>query len=293
MAKAIRFQRQSQSEFYKLFSQLCGMHSAWEVWADFVSMSALSIANVFDRQGPVHDDRERQYQETIRRYLKEEREVFPQLFSAVVLALEEDPEQDFLGEMFSALGLNSHWKGQFFTPYHISHFMAEVAMNGVETQIERQGWVSVHDPCCGAGALLVAARNVMVRRKIPSTAVLYVAQDVDRTAALMCYIQLALLGCAGYVVVADSLRYPLTGHPLCPNAAPEHEVWYLPMYYHKGWQYRILWHSMDAILRGGSRVPSEIETAEKTAHTLPPPESAALPLILDLRATSTGQLTLF
>ena len=296
MAKAIRFLRQSQSEFYKLFSPLCGTHSAWEVWADFVSMSAVSIANVFDRQGPVHDDRERQYMETIRRYPKEEQKVFPRLLATMVMALEEDPEQDFLGEMFSALELNSHWKGQFFTPYNIGHLLAEATVDGVEERVERQGWVSVNDPCCGAGALLVAARNVMVRRNIPSTAVLFVAQDLDRTAALMCYLQLALLGCAGYVVVADTMQHPLTGDPLYPGASTEQEVWYLPMFYHRVWQQRILWRRMDAILSGGSRAQPQTVAVESTADTLPPPsppEPATPPLILELSATSTGQLTLF
>ena len=141
--------------------------------------------------------------------------------------------------------------------------------------------------------MLVAARNVLARRNIPSTAVLYIAQDLDRTAALMCYVQLALLGCAGYVVVADAIRYPLTGHPLCPGASSEQEVWYLPVYFHTVWQHRILWHRMDTILSSVPHPQSLAEAAEITEPALPPPEHAAPPLILDLRATSAGQLTLF
>ena len=292
MAKTVRFHRQSQDAFYKLFSQLCGAHSAWEVWADFVSMSAISIANAFDQKGAIHDDRERYYQERLRRYPKEEWEVFPKLLATVVLALEEDPEQDFLGEMFSSLELHNHWKGQFFTPYPISHFMAMSVLGRIETQLEKKGWVGVNDPACGAGVLLVAVRNVMARQNIPSTAALYVAQDIDRTAALMCYIQLALLGCAGYVVVADTLRSPLTGHLLCPSASPEHEVWYLPMYFHTVWQGRILWRRMDTILRGGTHAKLRTEIS---ADVPPPsqPEPAAPPFIPELNVTSTGQLTLF
>ena len=132
----------------------------------------------------------------------------------------------------------------------------------------------------------------MARQNIPSTATLYVAQDIDRTAALMCYIQLALLGCAGYVVVADTLRSPLTGHLLCPSASPEHEVWYLPMYFHTVWRGRILWRRMDTILRGGSHAKLRTEIS---ADVPPPsqPEPAAPPFIPELNVTSTGQLTLF
>ena len=83
--------------------------------------------------------------------------------------------------------------------------MSEITVTGLEDRIGEKGWVGIHDPCCGAGALLIAARNTMVRRKHGPAEALYVAQDIDRTAALMCYLQLSLLGCAGYVVVADSL----------------------------------------------------------------------------------------
>lgn len=48
---------------------------------------------------------------------------------------------------------------------------------------------------------------------------------------------------------------------------------------------------MDPVLRGGSRAqPLAAEIAEPA---LPPPEPAALALILELSATSAGQLTLF
>ncbi len=38
-------------------------------------------------------------------------------FAIVVEALERNPEQDFLGELYMELELGNHWKGQFFTPY--------------------------------------------------------------------------------------------------------------------------------------------------------------------------------
>ena len=61
-----------------------------------------------------------------------------------------------------------------------------------------------------------------------TTQALFVAQDIDRTAALMCFIQLSLLGCAGYVVIADSLIYPISGSALIPKFLPEHDVWFMP-----------------------------------------------------------------
>ena len=61
---------------------------------------------------------------------------------------------------------------------------------------QKQGWISVSDPACGAGALLIAFANECRRQHINyQTSVLFVAQDIDFLAGCMCYIQLSLLGC--------------------------------------------------------------------------------------------------
>ena len=47
-------------------------------------------------------------------------------------------------------------------------------------RIEKQGWISVSDPACGAGALLIAFANECRRQHINyQTSVLFVAQDID------------------------------------------------------------------------------------------------------------------
>lgn len=55
--------------------------------------------------------------------------------------------------------------------------------------------------------------------------ILFVAQDVDMIAALMCYIQLSLLGCSAVVKIGDSLTEPFT------EAEPITEQhWFTPFY---------------------------------------------------------------
>ena len=252
--KAIRFQKRSQAEFARQFMPLCNTKSSWEVWADFITISALSIANAMDQQGETHDAREKEYLGIINRYPKQEQQAFPALLAKLVEALEENPEQDFLGEMFMALDLGSHWKGQFFTPYSICQLMAAMAIDSRAEQIEARGWTSVHDPCCGAGALLIAARNEMVKRGLGPRQALYVAQDIDRTAALMCYLQLSLLGCAGYVIVGDTLTQPSvspTGSPLLITPQPGQEVWLMPALYDEVWAYRAQFEKVKYLMMQG------------------------------------------
>ena len=302
MARTVRFLKDSQVEFSKLFSELCRMKSSCEAWTDFVAMSATTIANAFDQEGPTHDEREQKYINTIKRYSKAEQEIFPKLFAVMVEALEHEPDQDFLGEMFMGLNMGDHWKGQFFTPYNVCRMMSEITVTDLEDRIEKKGWVGINDPCCGAGALLIAARNTMVRHKRGPRDALYVAQDIDRTAALMCYIQLSLLGCAGYVVVGDSLLHPVVGpggNPLLISPTPEQEIWLMPAFYDEVWAARIQWERMKLVLEdlGVMKPPQEPEqeapAPEDNPPEAPPIEEPAEPEPVLLNEGAGGQLTLF
>ena len=193
-----------KKEFCTLMGRFAFRYSRWQVWNDFLSLSALSLANVMP--GPEKEGREKRYRTIMDGYRKEEQEIFPQMLGLVVLALEEDPEQDFLGSLYHYLDLQQEQKGQFFTPYHICEFMSEsqFAEDGKVWQPDGRGYISVSDPACGAGAMLIAFANVARKHGINyQKHVLFVAQDIDRTAAMMCYIQLSLLGCPAVVAIGD------------------------------------------------------------------------------------------
>ena len=74
----------------------------------------------------------------------------------------------------------------------------------------------------------MAFANACTRQEINyQTSVLFTAQDIDYIVGLMCYLQLSLMGCAGYVVIGDTLRHPSTAldrRGLIPPARPEHMV---------------------------------------------------------------------
>ncbi len=222
--------RDYQKEFIQIFKRLSYRYSQWQIWNDFLYLSAVAMANVV----PVkeREEREKQYVSLINRYAKEEQELLTQLYAFVVLALEENPEQDFLGSLYHSLELNQHQKGQFFTPYHICQFMAEIQFAGKDMEeFQKKRYIRVSDPACGAGAMLVAFANASRKNGINyQEKVLFVAQDIDRTAGMMCYVQLSLLGCSTIVIVGDSLAHP--------GFHPENDVWYTPFYYLNQWRFR-------------------------------------------------------
>lgn len=224
-----------QKEIYEQFRYLSNRHGKWEVWSDFITLSACSLC-LSDRA-----QHEGEYAAIVKRYSKEEMVRFSKMFAYTVEALENNPDQDFLGDMFMTFDLSNTWRGQFFTPYSVSKMMAMMTAKDLNAKLEKQPWVSVIDPACGAGALLIAFAQECLRQKVNfQTSALFVAQDIDRTAALMCFVQLSLLGCPGYVVVGDSITNPVTGNSLLlPLKKPGQEIWYTPMLYTDTWQWRI------------------------------------------------------
>ena len=281
-----------QRTFVRLFDQACRRHSPWTVWADFVVMSAVGISNTVDKDHA--GEREKTYAALATKYDRSELECLSSMFAEVVNGLEENPNQDFLGDLFMALELGNEHKGQFFTPYSVCRMTAKMTYGkALEAKIDQRGWISVNDPACGAGALLVAfANECKLRHTNYQTSVLFVAQDIDHIVGCMCYIQLSLLGCPGYVVIGNSLTEPcsgIDGDPLIP--VPGDNIWYTPMYFRDAWHYRRLGQVMDRVIRAAPRQAEPQDVLETEAVPEPEPLDCPAPQLLD--ETGMGQLTFF
>lgn len=228
-------------DFLKVFKQLTYRHRPWDVWRDFITMFACSLSNPVDKSHC--DEREELYLKVFKRYSKQEQNLFPELCAHIIMALEINPEQDFLGDIFMELDLRNEHNGQFFTPYHVCELMAKVAIGDIAAQVKEKGYITISDPCCGAGATLIAGLHE-AKRQLEKVGlnfqnhVLIAAQDVDYTVALMCYIQLSLLGIAGYIKIGNALTEPMS-----PNDSLEN-YWFTPMYFSKVWTMRRLFHSL-------------------------------------------------
>lgn len=237
----------ARKEFLRVFKQLTYRHRAWDIWRDFIVMFACSLSNPVDKSH--YDKREKRYLKIIKKYSKQEQKLFPELVAQTVLALEDNPEQDFLGGIFMELNLGNGSNGQFFTPYHVCDLMAKIAVDDVSKEIAEKGYITIHDPCCGAGATLIAGVHE-VRRQLEKmnlnyqNHVLVVAQDIDEVVALMCYIHLSLLGVAAYIKVGDVFCNPIKEGDSTDN------YWFTMMYFSDVWQTRRMIHKVNDILKG-------------------------------------------
>ena len=195
-----------------------------------------------------YEEREKRYLDTINKYEKSQQHIFPELYADVVMALDENPEQDFLGEMFMDLRLDYEELKQIFTPYHVCQLMADVTIGDLVQQVEDLGYVSINDCCCGAGANLIAAIN-SARRKLEDAGlnfqnhILVSGQDIEELVALMCYIQISLLGVAGYVKVDNALTEPMTYGDSMEN------YWFTPMYFSDVWHTRRMIHRFTELFK--------------------------------------------
>ena len=236
-------------EFVKLFNSQLGKINAWTAWQSIIGGIACGLANVGDVDKERRDKREAEYARCAKAIGED---TLAEAMAIIVNALDRNPEQDFLGKIFMDLGLGSNWNGQFFTPFSTSKLMSEMSINDdVLQRIKDKGWGAVHDPACGAGSTLIGAVSVLMHSEGVNyqRQVLFIGQDLDRTVAQMCYIQLSLLGCAGYVVVGDTLSNPIEGDVLFPAEKEDQEFWYTPLWWDDIWTGRRWCHYLDTILR--------------------------------------------
>ena len=218
-----------EKEFIKTFEDLKYSRNSYSIWSDFVTICACSISNIVDKR--YFDEREQMYLKIIKKYNKDEQELFAKLMAKTFIALTNNPKQDFLGKIFMSLNLGSASNGQFFTPYHICEFMAKMTIDveNVKQTLNDTGVFSVCDPTCGSGALLIAAVNeintaLKDENSINLGKIVFAGQDIDYIVAMMCYIQLSLLGMYGYIKVGNALTEPIIANDSLDN------YWFTPRY---------------------------------------------------------------
>lgn len=191
-----------------------------DIWSAFVTMAAVPMALAAGcAPGSLIEDAKRQF-ERYEGFVGE----FDEMLSAVVDALEANPDRDAMGYVYNALGLPISSRSQFFTPYNISKMIAQM-MLADSAQAKEKGYISICDPCAGSGGMLVAAFNVLRDQGMnPQTDAWFEAQDISQDTALMCYVQMSLLGMAGRVIVGDSLE-GTRSMELLTIGAVVHPVW--------------------------------------------------------------------
>lgn len=193
------------------------------VFQDFLKLSTYAIAQPFYRSPEI----EQNYLDIIDGYTKEQAEEFSKLLAFLVMALEEK-HQDFLGCVYMKLNLGNVATGQFFTPYHVSKMMAEICFVDIEKQLEERDFITLSEPCCGSGAMIIAYAQTLKEQGNNYQNQLFVeAVDIDELCFLMTYLQLSLYGIPARVMLGDTLAWKFQ------------RVLYTPLYFINGFSWRL------------------------------------------------------
>ena len=135
--------------------------------------------------------------ETVERALKpirepQSRKLLVSMSEILAEALEADPV-DFIGPVFMEL-LAHEGMGQFFTPREVSRLIAELTLppSPEEAPLER-GFISIQEPTCGVGGMVLAANEVLRDRGFdPTTQTRWLMIELDRVAVDAAWLQVAL-----------------------------------------------------------------------------------------------------
>lgn len=212
-----------ENTFLSLFNQTARYHPRHQVFEDFISCSVIALQN------GLHfcEKREQKYMRIVSRYKKHDVSKLAHLLAHVVDGLTENPG-DFLGRIFMQLELGDKYRGQFFTPWDVGVMMARMQLGNAEELFRNKPYITLSEPACGAGCMVLAFANVLKEVGFPPHRYLWVsATDVDPLAAGMAYIQLSLSGVAGEVVIGNSL---------CDQ---RRRVLCTPSHYWYGWTHRL------------------------------------------------------
>ena len=183
--------------------------------SNVLECGAISISNAVDK---VHaKEREKRYMDIMNSYKESDRkslcEIFAKIFALCSSVVYDDGAfNDNLGELFMRLDQGNKGSGQFFTPYHISDFMAKCALleDTVKEKIANDGIITICDPCSGGGGMMMAALSTLKDYGVNYTRNCFVeCADIDIRCVHMTYIQLALAGVPAIIKHQNSLTREL------------------------------------------------------------------------------------
>ncbi|EBI8775715.1 DUF1738 domain-containing protein, partial [Salmonella enterica] len=168
-------------EFVSVFNRIAPHENRWQVFSDFAHMAAAALYNAIHRDPTVEAD----YLRRVKRYSKEDAVQMSGLLAAVTDGLEFSPT-DFLGQLLMTLELGNQYLGQYFTPYSLSYTMARLNMADRLPELKNgsREYITVCDPACGAGGMIVATAEAMLEAGYnPQKQMLAYCTDIDPLAA--------------------------------------------------------------------------------------------------------------
>ncbi|MDF9828580.1 type I restriction-modification system DNA methylase subunit [Ereboglobus sp. PH5-10] len=187
------------AKFRSLIEQLIRYHDAYKVFSAFTTLAACALA---------HGTREAEYLEEAKRWKKDELNIFSHALAALVLEMEDQPFTDLLGGHYMELALShksQQWNGEFHTPQNVCEMIGHMIAG--DTTMPQEGPITLCEPACGAGAMILAFAKMLPPENRPRLRV--TAIDISKTACDMCFINTTLWGIPAEIIHGNTLSMEL------------------------------------------------------------------------------------
>lgn len=200
------------NDLLKLLEKGTYRTNAHEFLSDFFECAAIAVSNKFDFTQA--EEREKRYLNIMERHDDETRRLMAEMFAMThgLLTSQIEPDVgfgDYLGELYMRSETSNSKAGQFFTPYCVSKLCAEVSINDVDVEKYKQQdkILTVNEPACGSGGMLIAAADVLYNRYGFNIArnLLIECSDIDSRCVHMSYLQLGLAGIPAVIYRRNTL----------------------------------------------------------------------------------------
>jgi N-6 DNA Methylase len=220
-----------KQEFCKKLDALAYSSSYSEVFRSWVEIAAITLHQLpYHRRCIPQDERfetmEARYLKRVAGYERETLDEFAALLGLTITALNLQ-WSDFLGTVYTEMEISGkkskQANGEFFTPYPLAQLNARMILQDCEEVIERQGYITISEPACGAGSMLIAACEVIAQKGYaPEKVAFFEAVDNNPLCCHMAFVQFAALELSGIVCHGDTLKYEFWER----WATPSFQVWH-------------------------------------------------------------------
>lgn len=168
-----------------------------EVWSRYLAMSFCALS---------YGAQEELYLETIKPYKdrKDVLDLYVQAFAHMVEDYDEGRRYaDHLGEYHMSLQSTkaAQFNGEYFTPTAVSEMVASLSID----EIPKDEPLSVHEPTCGSGRMVLAVASVLEKRGYCGRCMKAIAWDLSPHCYYMAYINLTLWGIPAIVTHGNTL----------------------------------------------------------------------------------------
>ncbi|CAF1588166.1 unnamed protein product [Didymodactylos carnosus] len=130
--------------------------------------------------------------------------------------------RDYIGAVYMQLGQANKWAGQFFTPWEVAYVTSQMTLVDV-TERPQEKPLSINDPACGSGVMLMAAAAVVAANNpalIERGLLELYGQDIDHTCVLMAQLNMRLHGLDSWTICLKREAWRLQQAPAQAASTP-------------------------------------------------------------------------